>query len=122
MNAFAMEVAFVLFYHDVLLCRSTVRIEEHQKSEEFDCSDTLSTTGTASSKRHLVVRHKFGLPAASLQLSLIGYAAPESVGKIILEAALAIGVHDSEDWESVALGEDYTFAFRCHQEVEAVRQ
>jgi hypothetical protein len=109
MSALAMTVEFGLFHHDVLLCRSKIRIEEHEKAEEFDCADT----GGASSNKHLVVRHKFGLPAASLQLSFIDYAA----GKIILEAGLAIGVHDSEEWESVALGEDYTFAFSCRQEV-----
>lgn len=116
MNASAMEVEFGLFHHDVLLRRSTLRIDEQQKSEEFDCADPSDTEGNASSKGHLVIRHQFGLPAASLYLRLIRYAAPGSAGEMILEAALEMGVHDSEDWESVALGEDYTFAFQCRQE------
>ena len=117
-----MAVEFGLLHHDVLLCRSTIRIEEHQKSEEFNYADPSDTTGSASSKGHLVISHRYGLPAASLHVWLIRHVAPESAGEMILEAALTMGVHDSEDWESVALGEDYTFAFRCRQEVEPAQQ
>lgn len=118
MNPSAMAVEFGLFHHDVLLCRSTIRVEEHQKSEEFDYSDPSDTAGSASSRGHLVIRHQFGLPAAPLYLWLIRDAPPESAGEVFLEAALEMGVHDSEDWESVALGKDYAFAFRCRQEGE----
>ena len=117
MNFNAMTVEFALFHHDALLCQSAIRIEKQQKSEEFECADFSDATGMESTKAHLVIRHEYGLPAASLQLWLIRSGAPES-GEIILEAALAMGVHDSRDWESVALGEDYTFAFACRQEVE----
>ena len=122
MNFNAMAVEFALFHHDALLCRSTIRIEDQQKSEEFECADFSDVTGTASSKGHLVIRHEYGLPAASLQLWLIRYGAPESAGEIILEAALAMGVHDSGDWESVTLAEHYTFAFACRQDVEPAHQ
>ena len=122
MNPNAMAVEFALFHHDALLCRSTIRIEEQQKSEEFEYTDPSDATGSGSSRGHLVIRHEYGLPAASLQLWLVRYDAPESAGEIILEAALAMGVHDSEDWESVALGEDYTFAFACRQEVKPAQQ
>lgn len=117
MNPHALAVEFVLFHHDVLLCRAAIRIEEQQKSEEFDYPDPSAGIGTTSYEGHLVIRHQFGLPAASLQLWLIRYIAPGSTGEVILEAALAMGVHDSEDWESVALGQDYTLAFRCRQEI-----
>jgi hypothetical protein len=122
MNPHALAVEFGLFHHDVLLCRTTIRIEEQQKSEELDCTEPSEAAGTASCNDHLVIRHQFALPAASLQFWLIRGAAPESTGEIILEAALAMGVHNSEDWESVALGEEYTLAFRCRQELNSTEQ
>ena len=122
MNLSAIAVEFGLFHHDALLCRSTIRIEEQRKSEEFECADPSDTTGSASSKVHLVIQHQYGLPAASLHLWLIRYVAPESAKEMVVDAALTMGVHDSEDWESVALGEDYTFAFRCRTEGEPAHQ
>lgn len=32
---------------------------------------------------------------------------------------MAMGVHDSEDWESVALGKHHSFAFLCRQEFDS---
>lgn len=115
MNPHALVVELCLFRHDALLCRAIIRIEEQQKSEELDYTDPPDDPGTTPSQGHLVIRHQFALPAASLHLWLIRYAAPESTGEVIFEAALAMGVYDTEDWESVVLG-DYTFAFQSRQE------
>jgi hypothetical protein len=117
----ALSVEFALFRNDTLLCRGMIQVEDQQKSEEFDYTEPPETTGTASSGGHLAVRHQFGLPAASLEIWLIRYLAPEGTGEVILEAAMAMGVHDSEDWESLALRE-YTFAFRCREEVGPAHQ
>lgn len=114
-----MTVEFGFFHHDELLCRATIRIEEREKTEEFD-----SGTGSSDDRSdgappagHLVIRHRFELPAASLHLTLVRCPAADAAAEVILEAGLAMGVHDSDDWESVALTEAYTFAFLCRQEM-----
>jgi hypothetical protein len=116
MAATAMVVDFGLFRNDDLLCRAAVRLEAQEKLEEFDYGwrqpDGADQPVAAG---HLVVRHQFALPAASLSIALVQFSSAEGNPDIVLQAALAIGVHDSDDWESVALGGDYTFAFLCRR-------
>ena len=113
-TAHALAVELALFHHDTLLCRARIQIEKQQKSEEFD-TETWAMTDGGSCRGHLAIQHRFAIPAASLHLWLIRYRAPESAGEVVLDVALAMGVHDSDDWESIALGEEYTFAFQCRQ-------
>ncbi len=108
----AMTVEFGFFHHDDLLCRATIRIEEREKSEEFDSG----TSDGAPPAGHLVIRHWLEFPSASLHLALVRCPTADAAPEVILEAGLAMGVHDSDDWESVALGGAYTLAFLCRQE------
>lgn len=113
-----MTVQFALFQGDDLLCRAEIRIEEHEKLEDFDYAVRAfdGITNPANPTGHLVVRHQFAIPAASLAITLVEFGAVASAAQIVLEASVVMGVHDSDDWESVALGRDYTLAFACRQE------
>lgn len=110
----AMAVDFAVFEHDDLICRGRIRTEEHERAEEFDYFAPAS--GATPPAGHVAIRHQFGVPAASLELMLIRLMTHQGAPEVILQVALAIGVHDSEDWESIALGRDHTFAFLCVQE------
>jgi hypothetical protein len=35
-------------------------------------------------------------------------------GEQLYQSALMVGVHDSDDWESIELGESHVLAFRCY--------
>jgi len=80
-----------------------------------DLLETGGVTGRQVAAGHLVVRHQVALPAASLSITRVQFSSAGGNPEIVLQA-LTIGVHDSDDWESVALGGDYTFAFLGRQE------
>ena len=118
----AMEVQFGLFRNDDLLCRGRVRIEEVEKSEAFDYQLTSSDdTPNVQPAGRMVLRHRFSLPAASLELKLVHFTAHDAPPKIPLDAALKMGVHTSEDWESVALGAEYSLAFLCCEQFTSIK-
>lgn len=120
-DATAMAVEFALFRGDDLLCRAAIRVEAQEKVEEFDYGprDADGATDRTTAAGHLVVRHRFELPAASLSITLLQFSSAGGESEIVLQAGLSMGAHDSDDWESVALGGDYTFAFLCRQERES---
>lgn len=94
-----MAVELALFRGDDLLCRGSIVIERAPASSEF------AVEGGGA----LVISHAFGLPACSLSLR---FRDSEESNRLV-EAGVAMGVHDSDDWESVALGPDHTLAFFC---------
>ena len=116
----AVAIDFGVCEHDDLICRGRIRIEEHAKAEEFDYFAPASEATTPAG--HVAIRHQFSVPAASLELMLVRLTTHQGAPEVILRVALAIGVHDSEDWESIALGRDHTFAFLCVQEYEQVKE
>jgi hypothetical protein len=118
----AMVVDFGMFHRDSLLCRGRIRIEESEKWEEFDYYSGESADGVTHETKprgHLLIRHQFGLPTASLDLFMVQFETERSGREVILEAGVAMDVHDSEDWESVALGKEHTLAFLCRRELES---
>jgi hypothetical protein len=94
-----MGVDLALFRGDELLGRGSIVIDRARGLSEF----SLEGGGL------LVISHEFGLPACSLGLRFRGSVESER----LLEASLAMGVHDFDDWESVALGADHTLGFFC---------
>ena len=94
-----MSVELALFRGDELLCRGSIVIDQPRASSEFP----VEGGGV------LVISHEFGLPACSLGLQFRQSVESEP----LLDAGVAIGVHDSDDWESVALGPDHTLGFFC---------
>lgn len=113
----SLSVEFAVFRLDDLLCRGTICIEEREASDEFDYVDS-AVNGAAGWKAggRLVLRHRFSLPTPTLHLMLIHATERQATPRVVLEAGLAIGVHTSTEWESVALGHEYTFAFLCREE------
>lgn len=112
-----MAVEFALFRGHYLLCRGIIRVEAQEKSEEFDyrVPDADGASDRTKAAGHLVICHRFALPAASLSITLVQFSSAGGESEIVLQAGLSMGVHDSDDWESVALGGNYTFAFLCRQ-------
>lgn len=117
-----MRVEFALFEQDNLLRRGSLLIcakkgisccgEQHPLSVTRATGESL----VAQAFSGLIIEHEFELPAAGLSLRYLEMtpSADGTQSHIQTErfvAALRMGVHRSEDWESVALG--YRFAFRC---------
>jgi hypothetical protein len=95
-----MSVELALFRGDELLCQGSIAVTQTPASSEFPLED----------RGVLVISHEFALPACSLGLQL----RPSAESEPLIEAGVAMGVHDSDDRESVALGPDYTLGFFCH--------
>jgi hypothetical protein len=53
------------------------------------------------------VTHRFEVPACPVEIEC------RQRGSLRYTAALRMGVHDSDDWETIDLGHVHTFAFRC---------
>ena len=91
----AIELAF--FDDDSLLCRGTVRCEDLETTEVF----------SSSAGHRFEVTHRFELPACPVEIVCF------EDGKKLYESALRVGVHKSDDWESINLGDIHTLGFRC---------
>ena len=92
-----MHVDFALFNGDALLLRGFFHCEASPRTELF--------TGLES--HELTVTHRFEEPACPIEIEC------RQNGQIRYTAALRMGIHDSEDCESLDLGDIHTFAFRC---------
>jgi hypothetical protein len=99
----SMTVDFALFRGDDCLCKGGLNIQSDDRSDEFELTDGCV----------LFVSHSFKLPACSLGLEIWRIADDLDKNEVLLEAGIAMGVHASDDWESVALGPDHTLAFMC---------
>lgn len=88
-----MHVDLGLFFGDELLKKMTIRISESECVDE----DEL-----------IYLRHKLNSDenVASIHLRVL------SGGKQSIRTHLVMPIHQSDDWESIELGE-YTLAFRC---------
>ena len=88
------EIAF--FDVDELLCRGEIRIAEVESSK------------TISGARHAFdLTYSFEDPACPISIVC------RSDSDVLYKAALRMGVHDSDDWESLDLGNIHTMAFFC---------
>lgn len=98
-----MLVDLAFFSGDVLLARSAIR-----------CGATTVTESIASEDHEFVVTHKFERPSCP-----IGIVCTKA-GRRLYSAALQMGVHVSDDWESVTLGNIHELCFFCRpSDVEA---
>jgi len=98
-----MSVDLALFRGDELLGRGSICIRNQRESSEFALQDDMI----------LFISHEFALPASSLSVELRRRAEGAKEKELLLEAGLAMGVHESDDWESVSLGPEYTLGFFC---------
>jgi len=95
MPGLLIELAF--FKGDDLLCRGTVRCGALDTADHFD--------GVGG--HHFDVSSRFEQPASPVQIVC------RRDGKQLYEAALRVGVHTSDDWESLDLANIHTLGFRC---------
>jgi hypothetical protein len=93
-----MLIEMVFFEGDQLLVRG-----------EINCGQDI---GSAKLESHTGIRFditfQFEEPACPVSITCF------LAGKRLYRAALRVGVHDSEDWESLELGENHVLAFRCY--------
>jgi len=96
-----MHVEFAVFDGEVLLSRG-----------RFHCIASSRTECFAGAESHqFTITHRFDLPACRVFIEC------RQGDTIRYRAGLAMGVHDSDDWEAVDLGQIHTFAFRCSVDV-----
>jgi hypothetical protein len=94
MNSMQIDLAF--FDEDILLCRGSIV-----------CDETESQTTLSGSGHEFTIKHQFANPASPVFITCL------NEDKRLYETALRVGVHDSEDWESIDLAKVHTLAFRC---------
>jgi hypothetical protein len=118
-----MHVEFALFEKDQLLRHGSLLVT-HNKG--FSCFGeqlqvAVLRTGNEPAAAHafsgLAVEHEFELPAARLTLCYFEVRPATTPGQPDLQiqrfcAALQMGIHRSDDWESIDL-DGFDFAFRC---------
>ena len=115
----AMHVEFGLFHGDDLLHRGGLMIGEIETRAVFgehrhfniDQNPPLEIQIFSG----LIIDHRFDTPACPLTLWIYQIDESDSIPKqhTLVRAALRMGVHTSDDWESIDLGADHNLAFRC---------
>jgi hypothetical protein len=111
----AMHVEFAFFRGDDVLHRGGLHVtadkgvscfgeHSHRILSEVPSLEVQLYSG-------LVVEHEFDFPASSLHLRYCSLT-PDFRQVVELDAALEMGVHSSEDWESITW-QQFTLAFRC---------
>lgn len=98
-----MAVDFALFREDVRLVRGRIAIGNERQRQSFSAD---------GGELELTVEHVFEFPACPLQMQLRSAQS----GEVLWEAGICMGVHQSDDWESLELLE-HTLAFRCEPSV-----
>ena len=97
MPGLLIELAF--FKGDDLLCRGSVRCGAAEVADHFEGAEG----------HYFVVSSRFEEPASPMQIVC------HRDGKQLYEAALRVGVHNSDDWESINLANVHTLGFRCRE-------
>jgi len=92
----SMLVDLAFFDGDALLARSVIR-----------CGAMEATESSAGEGHEFVVTHRFEEPACPIEIVCT------KAGKHLYSAALRMGVHTSEDWESITLGDVHDLCFFC---------
>ena len=93
----AMEIDLAFFDGDNLLIRGTIECRTAQQLKVLANNSDYS----------FHVTHTFETPASPVEIVC------RKNGKKEYEAALMVGVHDSDDWESINLANIHTLGFRC---------
>jgi len=126
-TATRMHVAFALFEADKLLRRGSLLLT---KEEGWSCYGEHrhyhipNPLGGGNDKLEvvlfsgLVIKHSFEEPASPLEFWFMevqdtGDASEPYRQRVPWHAALRMGVHASDDWESIDMGKLHTLGFRC---------
>ena len=99
MSGLLIELAF--FEEDDLLCRGNVRCGKVKAIDHFE--------GVGGHHHQFEVSSRFEEPASPVEIVC------RRDGKQLYKAAIRVGVHTSNDWEYVNLGNIHTLGFRCHE-------
>lgn len=91
-----MLVELAFFDGDVLLARSVIQ-----------CGPAEVTESITGDGYEFLVTHRFEEPACPIEIVC------NKAGKRLYNAALRMGVHTSQDWESVNLGNIHDLGFFC---------
>ena len=92
-----MHIELGFFAGDVLLMRSRITCRQHEQAFEFEGAGGHTWS----------IKARFEEPASPIELECT------RGGRHLYRAALQVGVHDSDDWESIDLANIHTLAFRC---------
>jgi len=70
----------------------------------------------------LIVEHRLEVPASPLTMHYFEVVETDDAAEplrqsLALEAALRMGVHTSDDWESINLVKGYSLAFKCSERI-----
>jgi hypothetical protein len=115
-----MLVSFGLFDDDVLLHKGTLLIKAakglsvYGEHKHFELPVVATGLELFSG---LVIEHQFELPACPVGIQFFDVVPTEDLQEPFKQvrhfnAALRMGVHQSDDWESVQL-DRFTFGFKC---------
>lgn len=92
-----MLIDLAFFDGDNLLCQGSIQ-----------CDGNESTDILKSELGHrFEIQHRFDEPACPISIQC------NFNGEELYNGALQVGVHNSEDWESIDLGNIHTLGFRC---------
>ena len=91
-----MHIELGFFAGDVLLARSCITCRQREEAIELE-----GAGGHVWS-----IKARFEEPASPVEIECV------RDGQRLYRAALQVGVHDSDDWESIGL-DIHTLAFRC---------
>lgn len=116
-----MHVDLALFKGDALLhrCRFLIGSEKgiscYGEHTHFSLSDAEPDGLPVELFSGLVVEHQFDLPACPVGIQLFDVVSTDDLAEAyrqsrVFSASLHMGVHTSEEWESISLG-DYTISF-----------
>lgn len=95
MKSLFVEAAF--FSGDVLIARGTFDVEEEKKQIQI----------TSDSGDLFEITHKFEEPASPIEIKYVKNQ------DLKWKSALRMGVHDSDDWETINLVNDFDLCFKC---------
>lgn len=118
-----MHVDFALFKEEKLLLRGSFLVTKdkglscHGEQVQITALRATGESTAAYAFSGLIIEHEFELPAANLTLRYFEVepaTTPDQSHSQVqrFSAALQMGIHHSEEWETIALG-GFDLAFRC---------
>ena len=93
-----MRIDLAFFDQDTLLARGSIDCSAQEQKFSFK----------AASGYRFDITSQFDDPACPVSISYI------SNDELLYKSALRVGLHSSEDWESIDLGNIHTLVFWCH--------
>jgi hypothetical protein len=95
-NEMLINLAF--FDGDNLLCQGSIQCDVNDSTDVFESGEG----------HRFEIQHRFDEPACPVSIQC------NFNGNGLYNVALQVGVHNSDDWESIDLGNIHTLGFRCH--------